>query len=159
MHKVTWIKPSAKLLPTKGRLLSTRATTILNALDIPTKDGEVIAGVYDGTWGGTGEPLVSRCPSTGEVLAKVSSATPHELKTAIEKTREAYKTFRHMPAPRRGEIVRQIREALAAKRDTLGALVSLEMGKIYTEGTGEVQEFVDIVSGHVTNKKLALNRV
>lgn len=73
-----------------------------------------------------------------------------------------------MPAPRRGEILRQIREALAAKvcsiseaprtltykhdaqRDELGALISLEMGKIRTEGVGEVQEFVDIVSSVTT---------
>jgi len=64
----------------------------------------------------------------------------------LDRTREAYVYFRSIPAPRRGEIIRQIREALAAKRDELGALVSLEMGKIRTEGVGEVQEFVDIVS-------------
>jgi aldehyde dehydrogenase family 7 member A1 len=51
-----------------------------------------------------------------------------------------------VPAPRRGEILRQIREALSNKREALGALVSLEMGKIRTEGIGEVQEFIDIVS-------------
>ena len=49
-----------------------------------------------------------------------------------------------MPAPRRGEIVRQIGDALRAKRDALGRLVSLEMGKILSEGIGEVQEFIDI---------------
>ena len=93
----------------------------------------------------------------------------------LDRTRGAYVYFRSIPAPRRGEIIRQIREALAAKvrcavtathtlpvsafvpsshfpsfvflqRDELGALVSLEMGKIRTEGVGEVQEFVDIVS-------------
>lgn len=93
-------------------------------------------------------------------------ASPTELNAALERTREAYVYFRSIPAPRRGEIIRQIREALAAKvtdchgccrvvqylmrallqRDELGALVSLEMGKIRTEGIGEVQEFVDIVS-------------
>jgi hypothetical protein len=52
--------------------LSTRATKILSALDIPTDGGEV-HGVYDGAWGGSGEPLVSVCPSTGEKLAKVTT--------------------------------------------------------------------------------------
>ncbi|KAG8943287.1 hypothetical protein FRC04_002967 [Tulasnella sp. 424] len=75
----------------------------------------------------------------------LSEATAKELQTAIANSRDAYKQFRLTPAPRRGEMVRQIREALSAKRDELGALVSLEMGKIYTEEQGEVQEFVDIV--------------
>lgn len=51
-----------------------------------------------------------------------------------------------MPAPKRGEVVRQIREALEAKVSELGDLVSLEMGKIKSEGKGEVQEFIDVVS-------------
>lgn len=51
-----------------------------------------------------------------------------------------------MPAPKRGEVVRQIREALEAKVSELGNLVSLEMGKIKSEGKGEVQEFIDVVS-------------
>lgn len=51
-----------------------------------------------------------------------------------------------MPAPKRGEVIRQIREALEAKVSELGDLVSLEMGKIKSEGKGEVQEFIDVVS-------------
>jgi aldehyde dehydrogenase family 7 protein A1 len=49
-----------------------------------------------------------------------------------------------MPAPQRGEIVRQMREALSAKKEPLGQLVALEMGKIYQEGLGEVQEYIDV---------------
>ncbi|KAG9313799.1 NAD-aldehyde dehydrogenase [Chiua virens] len=128
--------------PTSVRHLSARASTILGALDIPfTTD---IPGVYDGAWGGTGDLLESVCPSTGEVLARVRSASPPELHQALNKSREAHLFLRNLPAPRRGEVLRQIRESLAAKRDALGALVSLEMGKINTEGVGEVQEFVDI---------------
>ncbi|KAI0074603.1 NAD-aldehyde dehydrogenase [Panus rudis PR-1116 ss-1] len=125
------------------RALSSRASSILNALDIPT-DGKELPGVYDGEWRGNGEVFESVCPTTGEVLARVRSASPEDLQLALERTREAYTLIRDVPAPRRGELVRQIREALAAKRDELGALVSLEMGKILTEGIGEVQEFVDI---------------
>ncbi|THH14836.1 hypothetical protein EW146_g5560 [Bondarzewia mesenterica] len=130
-------------LLTRRRLLSSRATAVLSALDIPTT-GQQLDGVYDGEWKGSGDILESVCPTTGEVLAQVKSASPKELHDALARTREAYTEFRNVPAPVRGEIVRQIREALAAKREELGALVSLEMGKIRTEGVGEVQEFVDI---------------
>jgi len=63
-----------------------------------------------------------------------------ETKQAIQATKEAGKILRAMPAPKRGEVVRQIREALAEKTGELGDLVSLEMGKIKSEGKGEVQE-------------------
>ncbi|OSX57392.1 hypothetical protein POSPLADRAFT_1174440 [Postia placenta MAD-698-R-SB12] len=128
--------------PAHARSLSTRASAILSALDIPI-DKE-LAGVYHGEWTGSGDLLESKCPTTGEVLARVRSASPEELHAALHKSREAYQVFRSIPAPKRGEILRQIRVALASKRDELGALVSLEMGKIRTEGVGEVQEFVDI---------------
>ncbi|KAF8323695.1 NAD-aldehyde dehydrogenase [Clavulina sp. PMI_390] len=140
------------------RHLSSRASAILSALDIPTSGSE-IPGVFNGTWGGSGEPLKSVCPSTGEVLARVSTATPEELERTIELSREAYKTLRAIPGPRRGEILRQIREALASKVDDLGALVSLEMGKIRTEGKGEVQEFVDICDYAVGLSRMMNGRV
>ncbi|KDQ56899.1 hypothetical protein JAAARDRAFT_36372 [Jaapia argillacea MUCL 33604] len=124
------------------RLLSTRAADILSSLDIPTS--VELPGVYDGNWVGNGDIMESVCPTTGEVLARVKTASPEELQHALIKSREAYRFFRTVPAPRRGEILRQIRQALSDKRDALGALVSLEMGKIRTEGVGEVQEFVDI---------------
>ena len=63
---------------------------------------------------------------------------------AIAKTKEAGKAVRAMPAPKRGEIVRQMREALSSKVGELGDLVSLEMGKIKSEGKGEVQEVSEI---------------
>ncbi|KAI0827420.1 NAD-aldehyde dehydrogenase [Trametes gibbosa] len=125
-----------------SRALSSRASAVLSTLDLHSS--RELSGVYDGEWRGSGEVLESVCPTTGEVLARVQSATPEELQRALERSREAYKVLRNVPAPKRGEILRQIREALAAKRDALGALISLEMGKIRTEGVGEVQEFVDI---------------
>jgi len=139
------------------RNLSSRAAAVLSALDIPTSTE--LSGVYDGQWRGTGDIITSVCPTTGEVLAHVKSATPQELHDAIERSREAYNMFRHIPAPRRGEILRQVREALAAKRDDLGALVSLEMGKIRTEGTGEVQEFVDMCDYAVGLSRMMNGRV
>jgi aldehyde dehydrogenase family 7 protein A1 len=114
------------------RRLSSRASSVLGALDIPTTPTE-LPGVYDGEWKGSGDILQSVCPTTGEVLAHVKTvrflssvsvrartcsnlqASPAELHAALERTREAYVYFRSIPAPRRGEIIRQIREALAAK--------------------------------------------
>ncbi|KAG8716772.1 hypothetical protein FRC08_008827 [Ceratobasidium sp. 394] len=138
--------------------LSTRASKILSAVDLPT-DGAEIPGVYDGKWGGSGEPLKAYCPSTGEHLADVLTATPSETRRSLERSREAYLFIRNMPAPRRGELIRQIRVALAEKRDDLGALVSLEMGKIRTEGEGEVQEFVDICDYAVGLSRMMNGRV
>ncbi|KAF8958961.1 NAD-aldehyde dehydrogenase [Flammula alnicola] len=128
-----------------ARLLSTRASNILSSLGIPTT--------------GSGDVMSSICPTTGEVLARVKSATPEELHSTLERTREAYTHFRIIPAPRRGELLRQIREALSAKREDLGALVSLEMGKIKTEGVGEVQEFVDICDYAVGLSRMMNGRV
>ncbi|TFK29573.1 succinate-semialdehyde dehydrogenase [Coprinopsis marcescibilis] len=140
-----------------ARSLSTRASDILSGLGINVADE--IPGVYDGQWRGSGELITSVCPTTGEVLARVRTASPAEVQEALARTREAYVTFRNVPAPKRGEILRQIREALAAKRDYLGALVSLEMGKIRTEGVGEVQEFVDICDYAVGLSRMMNGRV
>ncbi|CAI7920658.1 unnamed protein product, partial [Closterium sp. NIES-54] len=77
-------------------------------------------------------------------IADVVEATLDEYETCMEAAVEAQKLWRETPAPKRGEIVRQIGEGLRAKRDALGALISLEMGKILAEGIGEVQEFIDM---------------
>jgi len=74
------------------RLLSTRASNILSSLGLPTS-GE-ISGVYDGQWKGSGDVMHSICPTTGETLASVRSATPAELEEALARTREAYTYFR-----------------------------------------------------------------
>ncbi len=88
--------------------------------------------------------ITSVNPATGEVLARIEQASAKDYDKVMKKARAAFLVWRQMPAPQRGEIVRQIGEALRAKKDMLGALVSLEMGKIYTEGLGEVQEMIDI---------------
>ncbi|KZT43445.1 NAD-aldehyde dehydrogenase [Sistotremastrum suecicum HHB10207 ss-3] len=148
--------PSVRILPV-SRSLSSRASAILRPLDIPLS-GE-IAGAYDGSWKGSGDILESVCPSTGEIIARIRTASPSELHETLDKTRDAYKHLRALPAPRRGEILRQIRESIASKREALGALVSLEMGKIRTEGVGEVQEFVDICDYAVGLSRMMNGRV
>ncbi|CAI9543826.1 unnamed protein product [Staurois parvus] len=101
-------------------------------------------GVYNGTWGGRGEVVTSYCPANNLPIARVRQATLEEYNETVIKAKEAWQVWADVPAPKRGEIVRQIGDALRKKISVLGHLVSLEMGKILVEGVGEVQEYVDI---------------
>ena len=96
------------------------------------------------TWIASGPRIKSVNPTNGEVLAEVTTVTTAEYDRVVGEASEAFKRWRAVPAPKRGEIVRQIGDALRAHKDDLGALVSLEMGKILAEGKGEVQEMIDI---------------
>ncbi|XP_039766726.1 alpha-aminoadipic semialdehyde dehydrogenase isoform X3 [Ornithorhynchus anatinus] len=102
------------------------------------------AGVYDGRWGGRGEVVTTYCPANNEPIARVRQANLADYEDTLKKAKEAWKIWADVPAPKRGEIVRQIGEALRQKIQVLGSLVSLEMGKILVEGVGEVQEYVDV---------------
>ncbi len=104
------------------------------------------SGVYAGEWidDPDAQTLKSISPIDGEVIAEVTLASEADYEKVVATAEAAFKTFRMMPAPKRGEIVRQIGVALREHKDMLGALVSLEMGKILTEGLGEVQEMIDI---------------
>ncbi|KAM8708165.1 hypothetical protein ACLKA7_015177 [Drosophila subpalustris] len=101
-------------------------------------------GVYSGQWQGRGQSITSYDPGTGQAIATVRQGNVQELHQAVGLTVEAYKQWRQVPAPVRGEIVRQIGDELRKYKEPLGKLVSLEVGKIYSEGQGEVQEFIDI---------------
>ena len=92
----------------------------------------------------TGETITSSSPVDGKTIASVTSADNATYETVIAKAQEAFAEWRTWPAPKRGEIVRQIGEALRAKKEPLGRLVSYEMGKSLQEGYGEVQEMIDI---------------
>jgi len=83
-------------------------------------------------------------PADGSELARVRLASEREYDTVVAQAREVFERWRMFPAPKRGEIVREIGDALRQAKDTLGALVTLEMGKILAEGRGEVQEMIDI---------------
>ncbi len=91
-----------------------------------------------------GGKLVSYNPTTGEPIATVMMASAEDYEAVLADAQEAFKTWRMMPAPRRGELVRLLGNALREYKDDLGALVTLEMGKILPEGLGEVQEMIDI---------------
>jgi aldehyde dehydrogenase (NAD+) len=101
-------------------------------------------GVFNGTWTGGGKILGSVSPIDGKTLATVRMATAAEYGQTIHAAQKAFAGWRIMPAPRRGEIVRQLGNALRAAKKDLGRLVSLETGKILAEGEGEVQEMIDI---------------
>uniref|UniRef100_A0A182Q1Z7 aldehyde dehydrogenase (NAD(+)) n=1 Tax=Anopheles farauti TaxID=69004 RepID=A0A182Q1Z7_9DIPT len=105
----------------------------------------VNGGVYDGRWSaGAGRKIQSIDPASGRVIAEVATGTEQDLDRCLAAGVAAYEQWRTMPAPYRGEIVRQIGDELRKYREPLGKLVALEMGKILPEGVGEVQEFVDI---------------
>ncbi len=88
--------------------------------------------------------ITSHTPVDGSTIAEVSITTREQYEEVVAQAQEAFKTWREIPAPQRGEIVRQIGEKLRKYKDPLGKLVSYEMGKIYQEGLGEVQEMIDI---------------
>ncbi|CAM1362196.1 L-piperidine-6-carboxylate dehydrogenase [Tenacibaculum xiamenense] len=91
-----------------------------------------------------GEIIESYSPVDGKLIGKVKASTKEDYERVMEAATAAFDTFRVMPAPQRGEIVRQFGEKLREKKEALGKLVSYEMGKSYQEGLGEVQEMIDI---------------
>jgi aldehyde dehydrogenase (NAD+) len=115
---------------------------VLNDLGIKDTNSGASTGSH---WFTTrGEKIDSYSPVDGSLIASVNSATEAEYEACVLKAQEAFKSWRMMPAPLRGEIVRQLAEELRANKEALGKLVSYEMGKSYQEGLGEVQEMIDI---------------
>ena len=104
------------------------------------------SGVYAGGWieRPGGEMIESLNPATGEVLARVRGAADGDYQRAAVSAAEAFGAWRQLPPPQRGEIVRQIGLALRQHKSDLGLLVTLEVGKIRSEGLGEVQEMIDM---------------
>ncbi|EDM14491.1 aldehyde dehydrogenase family 7, member A1, isoform CRA_d [Rattus norvegicus] len=94
-------------------------------------------GVFNGSWGGRGEVITTYCPANNEPIARVRQASMKDYEETIGKAKKAWNIWADIPAPKRGEIVRKIGDALREKIQLLGRLVSLEMGKILVEGIGE----------------------
>jgi aldehyde dehydrogenase (NAD+) len=98
-----------------------------------------------GKWFKTrGERIDSVSPVDGKLIASVQAATEADYEAVILKAQEAFKIWRMIPAPKRGEIIRQLAERIRFYKEPLGKLVSYEMGKSLQEGLGEVQEMIDI---------------
>ena len=127
--------------------MSTLAATDSAAAEILAELGirDTNPGAFDGSWLETAGPLIeSLNPATGEIIAKVRSATAEDYERIAASSVRAFEAWRTWPAPRRGEVVRQLGEELRRHKDALGRLVSLEKGKILSEGLGEVQEMIDM---------------
>ena len=106
---------------------------------------DVNMGTSTGTeFFGNGEIIESYSPVDGSLIGKVKSTTKEDYEKVMTAATEGFKTWRTMPAPLRGEIVRKFNEELRRLKEPLGKLVSYEMGKSYQEGLGEVQEMIDI---------------
>ncbi len=117
---------------------------LLETLQIKDVNIGACAGPDDWYTDPTADEIVSYNPTTGEPIAKVLQATEKNYEQVLELAVESFKTWQMMPAPKRGLIVRDLGEAIREKKELLGDLVSLEMGKIKAEGHGEVQEMIDI---------------
>jgi len=103
------------------------------------------SGVYGGRWlDATGETIEVVDPSTAEPLASVRMASVDDYEQVVANSVETFQRWKLLPAPQRGQHIRRLGDALRDNIDALGALVTLEMGKILPEGVGEVQEMVDI---------------
>lgn len=115
---------------------------ILKQLNIQQENKSVSTGL---NWiDGKGGELRSFTPINNELLAVTTHTTQEVYNDVITKAQQALINWRKIPAPKRGEIVRQIGEQIRKNKEPLGSLVSLEMGKSYQEGLGEVQEIIDV---------------
>src|SRR5580704_7770778 len=105
---------------------------------------EILGKTHFEHW--SGEEIASINPATGKELGRVRLADEEDYDDVAWEAVKTFERWRMEPAPKRGEIVREIGEELRAAKDELGSLVTLEMGKILAEGRGEVQEMIDIAT-------------
>ena len=114
------------------------------------------ASLGPGHWSKTTDSgkIVSKNPTNGEVIGSVYQCSVDDYKEVVDKSLEAFKEWRTVPAPERGQLVREMGNALRDYKDPLGSLVSMEMGKIKAEGDGEVQEMIDIADFAVGQSRM-----
>ena len=114
---------------------------ILASLGIENKQLGCSTGSH---WMGSGKTISTSSPVNGSSLFEVTTASVEDYELIIESAENAFQIFKKIPAPKRGDLVRQFGDALRNQKENLGKLVSYEMGKSYQEGLGEVQEMIDI---------------
>ncbi len=118
-----------------------KTTSLLASLGIEPEN----PGAFDGGWIDTSGPVIESInPTTEEPIASVRTASSEDYERVAAASVRAFEQWRTWPAPKRGEVVRQLGDELRRHKDALGALVTLEMGKILSEGLGEVQEMIDM---------------
>ncbi len=118
--------------------------TVLNDLGIKKENYGAGSGASNGWVKSHGRPLVSYSPIDGQPIASVIQADRNDYEIVMGRAQSAFESFRMMPAPKRGEIIRDIADRLREKKQNLGMLITMETGKILSEGLGEVQEMIDI---------------
>ena len=127
----------------KLSIMNFNISDILSQLNVNQINEAFSTGKY---WGSSEDtpikPIIS--PVDGKLIASVKIATSENYELVVKAAEKAFKTWKNIPAPKRGEIIREIGEALRKNKEPLGKLVSYEMGKSLQEGYGEVQEMIDI---------------
>lgn len=118
--------------------------SLLERLNIKPVNAGASTGVDNWLMDKNGKELISYNPATGEPIAKVIQASAQTYEQVASAAQTAFLKWRRLPAPKRGELVRDLGEALRKLKEPLGDLVTVEMGKIRAEGHGEVQEMIDI---------------
>ena len=147
MLRVPLTSPAAAISPRARRALrhssSTKTQEVMHKLGL--NGVSVLHGCWDGsTWGGAGEEIKSVNPATGEVLATIKCGNVQDYNRCVANMDRAKERWMLTPAPKRGEVVRQIGMKLRDYKTELGSLISMEMGKILSEGVGEVVEYIDM---------------
>ncbi|HEY2817146.1 MAG TPA: aldehyde dehydrogenase family protein [Casimicrobiaceae bacterium] len=132
--------------------LDPRVQPILKTFDLHAENAGVSLGPSH--WFGNGPTIESVNPANEMLLGRVVAATADDLQATIGAAADAAHAWRTVPAPRRGEAMRQFGDLLRARKDALGTLVSLENGKIKAEGDGEVQEMIDIADFAVGQSRM-----
>lgn len=139
--------PAAPAVATKTISELTTVESVFASLGLPAP-GSKIPGVFDGTtWthgASTSSALTSVNPATGATLATVTSATSAQVSSVIAAAHSAQRKFAMVPAATRGAVMKDICAAYLEHKHALGALISYEMGKVLSEGKGEVQEVIDV---------------
>ena len=130
------------------------SSKILHSLGLTDINPGVWSGSHAWSSDTTGPLIDSINPSTGERLAQVRGATPSDYEHVMSAAVAAAAEWKRVPAPKRGEAVRLLGEALRESKDALGSLVSMENGKIKAEGDGEVQEMIDIADFAVGQSRM-----
>lgn len=124
--------------------VSTKVQTRAHKLDLPSEVDRLLAELCVSRARYQDGSLKVLTPISGEIIGQVKETSSSEAVAVIEAAHAAFHTWRLVPAPKRGELVRLVGEELRANKEALGRLVSIEVGKIVSEGLGEVQEMIDI---------------
>src|SRR5690349_18695796 len=120
-------------LASKTKKFTSTVEQVLGRLDLHPQN----LGSFCGEWLGGGALLDSRSPINGKIIATVRCATAEQVEHTIGRARLAFESWQKIPAPKRGELIRQLGNALRVAKHDLGRLVTLETGKILAEGEGE----------------------